>query len=1387
MRINKNSLGILVIICLIIGVLVLCLFVGTNSQSTNALAVGEVYTDNPVITILHHGLGGSPLDWNNNGNFNYSRDSSGQFISSSFEYRTDTLIEQLRQKNENSNVYILSEKKNSFVDENNNQILSLTDTAISRYDILEGEYQRTTTTNFDFTKHVIIVYDSKYQESETFSTEIVFQRFKKVMNAVVDSYRSSHDGVYPKMNLIGHSRGTIINLLYATQYPDRIDSMFALGGLFNGTDIGRFAYLTQTVGTLDALLGGMMSTPFVADMSNPTYTNNMKTAWNNAVVGKSIKGYAISSGFDIEFLKSFLLNDDLINPIVQIYYNQAPNAVIDAIKIYLYATIESIQQISRYGITNNNAGRQFMDLLLELYNSTGLNAEQKSTLGAIFNEMVGLVSGNPVISMDGFLEESTQAAVGYNNFTRYYRTFTGNTSFAHRSQYNLGLPHNLETQDEKIIQYICSNINIGTAATYASVAGSIKRVNRVDSNLTTLSIPSTYDSQNITSLGAYSFSENLYGNNQITSVVIPASVTEIGFGAFQNCTNLTSVTFAPNSQLTTIYAYAFAGCTNLTSIDLPDSVTTIHEYAFANTGLTSCNLKNVTTLGYGVFSGCHSLTSFSKNSGNNSLTIGDSKVVYGSSSTQLLAYACGNMGTSFIIPNTVTIIGESAFKGANNLTSVTFSTSLAEVRFSSFENCTGLTNVELPGTVTDIGAFAFSGCYNLSSVRMFSTGNIAIGMGAFTGTDSVSFTVPQARISYYQSTEGLSPYASDVTAITYQISYVPYNGQTIAPTTVYYGVVPTIFNKNNLDPRVGYAVDGWYLSTENGNGTGTAFNASALYMTQGDTVLYARWVEMSPGNITYNANSNDATGTMTNGNVAYGGSYTISVCGFNLPGYECSGWATSANGIIEYNSGTEYTFYLTEGLTLYAVWTPVVYSIGYQLNNATGGVGNLRDYYTLENHYSFPAVSRTGYVFYGWVLVGNIDGMVLQNTVGFMQDITVRAEWEQTYQMGSSSPTTISATAVVLDFSGYSSGTSVNKEFTITRTVDSITLVNILNLKNLNFNINNSRGCRTKVIFDNVDFTGRASYPAIEAISVNIDIYVKSNSYVRGGSSTISNHEITLEELVYMPSAATFKHMQIFKHPESTYTKPYIAFYGGNGIDGTAGGNGSNNGNNTAGTNGGNGTDGCQGITALFGMGLYVGDNVKVYAYGGNGGKGGDGGRGGDAGNTTTSVGYGQVGVTGQYGGNGGRGGNGGHANHAVWILGSCTFSSDSYVYFRAGNGGAGGKGGNGGTGGKGGNGGDGKLGVHAARGGTGGDGGFGGNGGKGGNVCSSAFVCINQTGSCYNLGGTVGSGGSGGSGGAGGAGGRGGKKWPTNNYAETGYTGARGEDGAVGSSGIVS
>ena len=90
---------------------------------------------------------------------------------------------------------------------------------------------------------------------------------------------------------------------------------------------------------------------------------------------------------------------------------------------------------------------------------------------------------------------------------------------------------------------------------------------------------------------------------------ITYNVTSIEFGAFEYCTNLTSVTIP--SSVTSIGGAAFANCSGLTSINIPSSVTTIGNNAFLNcTALTTITIpSSVTNIGNSAFQGCTLLLS----------------------------------------------------------------------------------------------------------------------------------------------------------------------------------------------------------------------------------------------------------------------------------------------------------------------------------------------------------------------------------------------------------------------------------------------------------------------------------------------------------------------------------------------------------------------------------------------------------------------------------------------------------------------------------------------------------------------------------------------------------------------------------------------------------
>lgn len=82
---------------------------------------------------------------------------------------------------------------------------------------------------------------------------------------------------------------------------------------------------------------------------------------------------------------------------------------------------------------------------------------------------------------------------------------------------------------------------------------------------------------------------------QITSIVIPSSITKIAAGAFSGCTKLSSITLPHN--LESIGAASFAGCTALETLSIPDGVKDFgsnSRYGFVSYTFGNCrNLKQI--------------------------------------------------------------------------------------------------------------------------------------------------------------------------------------------------------------------------------------------------------------------------------------------------------------------------------------------------------------------------------------------------------------------------------------------------------------------------------------------------------------------------------------------------------------------------------------------------------------------------------------------------------------------------------------------------------------------------------------------------------------------------------------------------------------------------
>lgn len=278
----------------------------------------------------------------------------------------------------------------------------------------------------------------------------------------------------------------------------------------------------------------------------------------------------------------------------------------------------------------------------------------------------------------------------------------------------------------------------------------------------TVILPSTINSWPVTKIGE----DALKDNTTITSVTIPANVTEIGSNAFAGCTNLTSVNYKGDWS-------------NLT-----------------------------------IQSGNPAVEDAAKDAANEQLF--DFEFILNNTAVIVTNYKCKGTAADVTIPSRykgkpVTAINNAAFPNSA-VTSVTIPDSVTSIPDAAFVNCSQLTNISIPNSVTYIGFSAFDGCASLKSITLPSSLR-TIGNSAFAGCpSSMTVTYPGSKTQWDDIAKGSNNDVLENHLICAMLEATfTADGESISTQTIDRGEK---FTKPAEPPKENHTFAGWYNGDE---------------------------------------------------------------------------------------------------------------------------------------------------------------------------------------------------------------------------------------------------------------------------------------------------------------------------------------------------------------------------------------------------------------------------------------------------------------------------------------------------------------------------------------------------------------------------------------------
>jgi uncharacterized repeat protein (TIGR02543 family) len=284
---------------------------------------------------------------------------------------------------------------------------------------------------------------------------------------------------------------------------------------------------------------------------------------------------------------------------------------------------------------------------------------------------------------------------------------------------------------------------------------------------------------------------------------------------------------------------------------------------------------------------------------------------------------------------------------------------------------------------------AFNASDNLTANTFTRTGYIFAGWNTAANGSGTSYA---NSASYTMSSAANVTLYAQWTANDYTVTFDANVGTgTMSTQTIAFNASANL--TSNAFTRTGYTFAGW--ATTSGGTVAYANSASYTMSSAANVTLYAQWTA-NDYTVTFDANGDGGTGTMTPQTIAFNASANLTANAFTRTSYTFAGWATTSGGAVAYANSANYTMSAAANVTLYAQWTANDYTVTFNANSGTGTMAPQTIAFNASANLTPNAFTRTAYTFAGWATTSG-GAVAYANSANYTMsaaaNVTLYAQW----------------------------------------------------------------------------------------------------------------------------------------------------------------------------------------------------------------------------------------------------------------------------------------------------------------------------------------------------------------------------------------------------------